>query len=164
MSPSKVGLGFDVHAFEEGRPLVLGGATIPSASGLAGHSDADVLSHAITDALLGAAGLGDLGAMFPSNDQWKDASSVLILREASKAATEAGWTIVNVDATVVAEAPSLAPYRHEITAGVAKALGVSVEAVSIKATSSDGLGFAGRREGMAAMAVVLVERRRSGED
>jgi 2-C-methyl-D-erythritol 2,4-cyclodiphosphate synthase len=164
MKGLRVGLGFDVHAFAEDRPLVLGGVTVPSERGLAGHSDADVLSHAVGDALLGAARLGDLGTMFPGNERWKDASSLALLREAASAANAAGWQVVNVDATVVAEAPVLSPYNKDMTAGVAGALGVSTECVSIKATSSDGLGFTGRREGIAAMAVVLVERPHSGGD
>jgi 2-C-methyl-D-erythritol 2,4-cyclodiphosphate synthase len=160
----RVGFGFDAHAFAEGRPLVLGGAAIPGAPGLGGHSDADVLSHAITDALLGATGLGDLGAMFPGTDRWKDASSLAILSSAGNAAREAGWAVVNVDATVVAQSPSLAPYREEMATGIARALDVTPSAVSVKATSSDGLGFTGRREGIAAMAVVLVHGAGSSGD
>ncbi len=164
MIPAQVGFGFDVHAFQEGRPLVLGGMVIPDAPGLAGHSDADVLTHAVTDALLGAARLGDLGEMFPENERWKDASSLLILRDAARAARDAGWSVVNVDATVVAQAPRLAPHRTEMAVRIADALDVSRGAVSIKATSSDGLGFTGRREGIAAMAVVLIEGRAADRD
>lgn len=158
MKGLRIGLGFDVHAFAEGRPLVLGGAVVPNAQGLAGHSDADVLSHAVTDALLGAAGLGDMGAMFPGTERWRDASSLVMLRKAAIAAQGKGWQVVNVDATVVAEAPVLAPYKKEMAAGVADALGVPIDSVSIKATSSDGLGVTGRREGIAALAVVLIEK------
>ncbi len=163
MTTPRIGLGFDVHAFTENRPLILGGTAIPNAPGLEGHSDADVLSHAIADALLGAADLGDLGAMFPDDDRWKDASSLLILGEAASAARRAGWALVNVDATLLAEAPRLAPYKDEMKANVARALAAPAEAVSIKATTTDGLGFAGRGEGIAAMAVVLVQRPTGGE-
>lgn len=152
----RVGYGFDVHAFDETRPLVLGGVTIPGAPGLAGHSDADVLSHAIADALLGAAGLGDLGSRFPGNDRWRDASSLDILRATAELLATAGVHIVNIDATVIAERPRLAPHRDAMAAGVAGALRVDAAAVSVKATTTDGLGFTGRGEGIAAAAVALV--------
>lgn len=122
------------------------------------------MSHAVTDALLGAVGLGDLGSMFPGTERWKDVSSLVMLREATRAAQEAGWHVVNVDATVVAEIPVLAPHRKDMADGVAGALGVPTGVVSIKATSSDGLGFTGRREGIAAMAIVLIEGGHSGGD
>ena len=154
----RVGLGYDGHAFEEGRPLILGGIEIPGERGLAGHSDADVVSHAIADALLGAARLGDLGTLFPNDARWRGASSLDILAHTAEAVTDAGWTIVNVDATIVAEAPRLAPHREKMIDVVASALGLATSAVWLKATSTDGLGFAGRKEGIAAMAVVLIER------
>ncbi len=154
----RVGIGFDVHAFSADRPLVLGGVTIPDAPGLLGHSDADVLSHAIADALLGAAGLGDLGERFPGDDRWKDGSSVEILQETADALEEAGWKVGNIDATLVAEAPRLVPFRDEMIANVAKALGVTGDVVSVKATTTDRLGFTGRGEGIAALAVVALHK------
>ncbi|HVL64130.1 MAG TPA: 2-C-methyl-D-erythritol 2,4-cyclodiphosphate synthase [Actinomycetota bacterium] len=153
----RVGHGIDVHRFDATRPLVLGGLDIPGAPGLTGHSDADVVSHAIADALLGAAGLGDLGTHFPSDERWRDASSIDILREVTRLLAAAGASIVNVDVTVVAEAPRLAPYRDEMRKRVAGALACDPGLISIKATTTDGIGFTGRREGMAALAVALVE-------
>ena len=154
----RVGQGFDVHAFDADRPLVLGGVEIPGSPGLSGHSDADVLSHAIADALMGAGGLGDLGSMFPPNEKWAGASSLDILVEVEAALRAQGWTISNVDSTVVAESPKLAPFVPEMRRNVAHALGLGLEAVSVKATTTDGLGFTGRGEGMAAHAVALTER------
>ena len=154
---NRVGLGIDSHAFDAARTLVIGGVTIPDSQGLAGHSDADVLSHAVADALLGAAGLGDLGEMFPATEQWRDASSLTILAEAARAVRAEGWRVVNVDATVIAESPRLAPHRDAMRKNVAQALELDPDAVSIKATTTDGLGFTGRNEGIAAMAIVLVE-------
>lgn len=154
----RVGLGYDVHAFDEARDLVLGGVAIPDAPGLSGHSDADVVSHAIADALLGAARLGDLGTLFPNNERWAGASSLEILSHTAKAVSDARWSIVNVDATVVAQTPKLAPYREKMIDVVAASLGLATSAVWIKATTTDGLGFTGRTEGIAAMAVVLIER------
>jgi 2-C-methyl-D-erythritol 2,4-cyclodiphosphate synthase len=156
---TRAGIGFDAHAFEAGgdRPLVIGGVTIPDHPGLAGHSDADVLSHAIADALLGAAALGDLGSLFPSNDRWKDASSLAILEETARLVTQAGYRIVHVDASVVAQAPRLAPYRDAMRANVAAALALPVDDVSVKATTTDGLGFTGRGEGIAALAAATIE-------
>jgi 2-C-methyl-D-erythritol 2,4-cyclodiphosphate synthase len=155
---SRVGLGFDAHAFDAGRPLILGGVEIPDAPGLAGHSDADVVSHAIADALLGAAGLGDLGGSFPPDDNWKDASSLEILRATARQLSGAGWTIQNVDVTVVAERPRVAPHRNEMVQRTAEALGADPSIISIKATTTDGMGFIGRAEGIAALAVASVER------
>lgn len=154
----RAGLGFDAHAFDAGRPLVLGGVEIPDGPGLAGHSDADVVSHAIADALLGAARLGDLGTLFPSDERWRGASSLDILMHTAQAVSDAGWSIVNVDATIVTESPKLAPHREHMIDVVAAALGLATSAVWLKATSTDGLGFTGRSEGIAAMAVVLIER------
>lgn len=153
----RVGLGFDAHAFTEGRDLVLGGARIPHEHGLQGHSDADVLSHAIADAALGAAGLGDLGASFPATDEWKDVSSLRILESTARAVADAGHRIANVDATVIAQAPRLSPHVASMRANVAASLGIDANSVSVKATTTDRMGFTGRGEGIAAMAVVLVE-------
>ncbi len=153
----RVGQGFDAHAFDAGRPLVIGGVTIPDHPGLAGHSDADVLSHAIADALLGAAGLGDLGACFPADDEWQGASSLDILAETVRLLAEAGLRIVNIDATVVAQEPRIAPHRSAMVKAVSGALGLDPGALSVKATSTDGLGFAGRGDGIAAFAIALVQ-------
>ena len=152
----RVGFGFDAHPFDDSRRLVLGGVEIVGSPGLSGHSDADVLSHAIADALLGAGGLGDLGEHFPSDDRWKDASSLEILRSVAAMLEGDGTRVVNVDATVVAQRPPLAPYRQRVIAAVSDALAVDAHDLSIKVTSTDGLGFTGRGEGIAAYAVVLV--------
>ena len=157
MAVTRVGLGVDVHAFGGSGPLVLGGVEIAHDRGLAGHSDADVLSHAVGDALLGAAALGDLGEMFPSVEEWRGASSIDLLRRVAERVAGEGWRIVNVDATVVAAAPRIAPHRSEMSDRLAKALGVETRAVSVKATTTDGLGFTGRAEGVACMAVALIE-------
>jgi 2-C-methyl-D-erythritol 2,4-cyclodiphosphate synthase len=153
----RIGFGFDAHPFDAHRPLLLGGVEIPGSPGLAGHSDADVLSHAIADALLGAAGLGDLGTRFPAEEQWKDASSLLILSETVALLKDHGAAVVNVDATVIAEEPKLGPHSEQIVERVAHALGIERGLVSVKATTTDQMGFTGRREGIAAFAVVLVE-------
>jgi len=153
----RVGQGFDAHAFDAQRPLMLGGVAIPDHPGLVGHSDADVLSHAIADALLGAASLGDLGALFPANDR-RGASSLDILRESAQAVARAGWSVANVDATVIAQSPKLAPHRQEMIRNLAAALAIDGSCVSVKATTTDDLGFIGRSEGMAALAVVLIEQ------
>jgi 2-C-methyl-D-erythritol 2,4-cyclodiphosphate synthase len=158
------GIGFDAHAFQKPggaanlRPLVIGGVTIPGARGLAGHSDADVLSHAVADALLGAASLGDLGSNFPDDERWEGASSLLILEETARLVRAAGYSIEHVDASVVAETPRLSPHRAEMRANVAAALGIAESDVSVKATTTDGLGFAGRGDGIAALAVATIER------
>lgn len=152
----RVGFGFDAHRFDESRRLVLGGVEIPGGPGLAGHSDADVLSHAIADALMGAAGLGDLGTRFPNEVRWKDASSLDILREVVAMLTSVRCEIVNVDATVVAERPRLADHRGEMAVTLAHALGISEDGVSVKATTTDGMGFTGRGDGIAALAIALV--------
>ena len=155
---SRVGLGFDSHAFDPGRPLVLGGVVISGSPGLSGHSDADVLSHAIADALLGAGRLGDLGTMFPADDRWRGASSLDILGVVATALRDEGVRIENVDATVIAQSPRLEPHRAEMGSSIAGALGVAAAEVSVKATTTDGLGFIGRAEGIAALAVALVDR------
>ena len=155
----RVGLGYDIHRVAAGRPLVLGGVRFESEWGLEGHSDADVLSHAIGDALLGAAGLGDLGTHFPPGEpKWKDASSLDLLRRIATLLAQAGATIENVDAMVVAEAPKLALHREAMLANIAGALGIETASVSVKATTNEQLGSLGRREGLAAMAVALVAR------
>jgi 2-C-methyl-D-erythritol 2,4-cyclodiphosphate synthase len=153
-----IGLGVDAHALDPSRTLVLGGVSIPGSPGLAGHSDADVLCHAVADAVLGAARLSDLGTMFPGDERWRDASSLDILTETAIAVRNAGWSISSVDATVLTEAPKLAAYRARMIATIASALDVEHEAVWVKATTTDGLGFVGRGEGITALAVALVER------
>ena len=155
----RIGLGFDAHRFAEGRQLVLAGCEIPSEVGLVGHSDADVASHAIADALLGAAALGDLGEHFPNDERWSDASSLDILREVASLLARAGYKIANVDVTIVGEGPRLAPHRDAMVGALASALGISEEAVSVKATTSDEMGFTGRGEGLAALATALIEAR-----
>ena len=152
----RVGTGFDVHAFDDGGPLIIGGVPVPDSPGLGGHSDADVLSHAVTDALLGAVGLGDLGALYPATDEWRDASSLSILADAVKQARAAGWIVSNVDCTVIAERPKLGAFKDEMAANLARTLDVEPDAVSVKATTTDGLGFTGRGEGIAAQAVVVL--------
>jgi 2-C-methyl-D-erythritol 2,4-cyclodiphosphate synthase len=154
----RIGQGFDAHALGGDGPLVLGGVVIPDAPGLRGHSDADVLAHAIADALLGAAGLGDIGRHFPANDRWRDASSMDILEETRRLVAAEGWSLVNVDATVVAERPKLAPFIEEMRERVATALGTERATIAVKATTTDGLGFTGRGDGIAALAVALIER------
>ena len=157
MDDIRAGTGYDVHAFAEGRPLVLGGVTIPHERGLQGHSDADVLSHAIGDAMLGAAGLGDIGIHFPDTDaRYRGISSLVLLQRIVDALGESGYTISNVDATVVAERPKLSPYVSQMRSRIGKALGLPDDRVSIKATTSERLGFTGREEGIAAHAVVLI--------
>jgi len=155
----RVGLGYDIHRVKAGRPLVLGGVRFTSDWGLEGHSDADVLSHAIGDALLGAAGLGDLGEHFPPGDpRWKGASSLDLLKRIAALLAERDATPVNVDAMIVAEGPKVAPHRAAMCANIAAALGLPAASVSVKATTNETLGAVGRREGLAAMAVALVER------
>ena len=156
----RIGQGYDVHRLVEGRALILGGVTIPHEKGLLGHSDADVLTHAVMDALLGAAALGDIGKLFPDTDPaYAGADSVALLRAVTALLGEKGWRVENVDATVIAQRPKLAPYRETMRQNLAAAMGVDVEAVSIKATTEEGLGFTGSGEGMAAMAVALLGRR-----
>lgn len=153
----RIGQGFDVHAFDPSRPLVLGGVRIPGAPGLAGHSDADVLAHAVVDAILGAAALGDIGTHFPDTDpQWAGAGSLGLLREATRMVREAGHEIANVDATLLLEAPKVAPFIDQMRRNLAESLSVPVEAVSVKATRAEGLGALGRREGAACLAVALL--------
>lgn len=158
--PFRVGQGFDVHALVEGRPLVLGGVTIPHTHGLKGHSDADALLHAITDALLGAAGLGDIGRHFPDTDPaFKGADSRVLLRAAYEKVLQAGWEAVNIDATVHAQAPKIGPHAAAMVANIAHDLRLPHDAVNIKAKTNEGLGYLGRREGIAATVVALLARR-----
>lgn len=155
----RVGYGYDVHRLVEGRRLVLGGIEIEHPVGLEGHSDADVLLHAITDALLGAAALGDIGQHFPdSADEWREADSRVLLQDVVDMVAGAGFRVVNVDATLIAEMPRMAPHVPQIRSSIAAILGVSVDRVSVKATTSEGLGFVGEGLGMAAHAVCLIEK------
>lgn len=154
----RVGFGFDVHRFDASRPLVLGGVRIEGEPGLAGHSDADVVCHAVADAVLGAANLGDIGSHFPDTDaKWKGASSLDILAEVAKLVAGERFTVTSVDATVLLETPKLAPHRDEMRSRIGEALGVAVGRVSVKATTTEGLGTVGRGEGAACMAVALLE-------
>jgi len=155
---NRAGFGFDLHPLVAGRPLVLGGVTVASEAGLDGHSDADVLSHAVAEALLGALALGDLGRHFPDTDpRWRGVSSLLLLEQVVGLVRGRGGVLVNVDATVLAQAPRLAPHLPEMAKRLSGVLGIPVERVSVKAKSPEGLGLVGRREGIAAMAVVSVE-------
>ncbi len=152
------GIGYDVHAFEAGRPLILGGVRIEHKRGLGGHSDGDVLTHAIIDALLGAAALGDIGQHFPADDpRWKDADSIDLLRRAVKLIHAAGHGVVNVDSTVVAAAPTLAPHIESMRFALGEALGIDHGSMSVKATTTDGLGSIGRGDGIAALAIALLD-------
>ncbi len=153
----RVGNGYDVHRLVSGRKLILGGVDIPHATGLDGHSDADVLLHALSDAILGACGAGDLGAHFPDSDKkWKGVSSLLILKEVKKICAGRGYQIVNADTTIVAQQPKLAPHLTAMKMNIAAALGITAGQINIKATTTEKLGFAGREEGIAAYAVVLI--------
>jgi 2-C-methyl-D-erythritol 2,4-cyclodiphosphate synthase len=157
VSEYRVGTGFDAHAFEDGVPLTLGGVPIDHPRGLAGHSDGDVLAHALTDAVLGAAGLGDIGALFPSGDPaLQGADSVELLRQAWTHVRDGGWELVNADVVLIGEEPRLAPHRDAMRERLAAALGVEPARVAVRATTTDGLGFTGRREGLAAQAVALL--------
>jgi 2-C-methyl-D-erythritol 2,4-cyclodiphosphate synthase len=155
----RVGTGFDAHAFEQGAPLVLGGVRIDHPRGMAGHSDGDVLAHALTDAVLGAAGMEDIGALFPSGDPaLEGADSLELLRVAWQHVRDAGWELANADVVLIGEEPRLAPHRDAMRARLADALGVDARRVAVRATTTDGLGFTGRREGLAAQAVALLQR------
>jgi 2-C-methyl-D-erythritol 2,4-cyclodiphosphate synthase len=158
--PFRVGQGYDVHALTPGRKLILGGVEIPHHQGLLGHSDADVLLHAITDAILGAAALGDIGRMFPDSDaQWEGADSRRLLRGAVAEVNAAGWQVGNVDATIIAQAPKIAPHVEAMCANIAADLGIAATAVNIKGKTTERLGFTGRGEGIAAQAVALLVRK-----
>ena len=159
MPEYRVGIGVDAHALEDGVPLVLGGVRIDSPRGLAGHSDGDVIAHALIDAVLGAAGLADIGAFFPSGDpQWQGASSLDLLARAYAATRELGFELVNADCVLVGEEPRLAPHRDAMREALAGALAVPAERIAVRATTTDGLGFTGRGEGLAAQAVALLAR------
>jgi 2-C-methyl-D-erythritol 2,4-cyclodiphosphate synthase len=155
---NRVGLGFDLHPLIAGRPLILGGVTVPSPVGLDGHSDADVLAHAVGEALLGALSLGDLGRHFPDSDpRWRGVSSLLLLDHVMRLVRDRGATLINLDATVLAQAPKLVSHLPEMAKRLADVLGIPVERISVKAKSPEGLGLLGRREGIAAMAVVSLD-------
>ena len=155
----RIGHGYDVHRLVEGRDLILGGVKIEHETGLLGHSDADVLLHAISDALLGAAALGDIGKLFPDNDEkYKGADSLLLLRKVGVHLFSAGYKIVNIDATVIAQAPKLAPHIRAMRVNIARALDLDISDVSVKATTEVGLGFSGEKKGIAAHAVCLIEK------
>ena len=159
MTNLRVGHGYDVHRLATGRALILGGVTVPYDRGLDGHSDADVLVHAVMDALLGAAAAGDIGKLFPDSDEaFRGISSIELLRRVKVHLNSISFAVVNIDATIVAQAPKLSPYREEMRKNIADALGIDVAQVSVKATTEEHLGFTGRGEGIAAHAVVLIER------
>ncbi len=153
----RIGMGYDVHRLAEGRKLILGGVEIPWEKGLLGHSDADVLVHAVMDALLGAAALGDIGQHFPDTDPaYEGADSLQLLQKVGEILEEAGYRVGNVDATVIAQRPKLAPYREQMRKNIAEALGAEASQVSVKATTEEGLGFTGAGEGIAAQAIALL--------
>ena len=160
LPPLRTGLGYDVHAFAPGRKLILGGVDIPHHQGLDGHSDADVLAHAIMDALLGGVRGGDIGKLFPDTDPaYKGADSLKLLERVAQFVRDAGWEIVDVDSVIAAQAPKLSPYRERMRENLAAAMGVPVENVGVKATTTEHLGFEGREEGMSAQAVCMLARR-----
>lgn len=155
----RIGHGYDVHKLVEGRKCIIGGVDIPSPVGLLGHSDADVLLHAISDAILGAAAMGDIGKLFPdTDDKWKGADSLKLLEEVARQVNEKGYRIVNIDSTILAQAPKMAPHIIEMRENIAKACNISVDDVSVKATTEEGLGFTGAKEGIAAHSVCLIEK------
>ena len=155
----RIGQGYDVHRLVENRPLILGGIRIEYEKGLLGHSDADVLTHAIMDALLGGAALGDIGKMFPDTDEkWRGADSLVLAKAVAARLSDNGYRIVNVDSTVVAQAPKLAPYIDTMCQNIAKALGISTDSVSVKATTEEKLGFTGNGDGISAQAIALIEK------
>ena len=159
MTPLRIGHGYDVHQLTEGRKLILGGVEIPYERGLLGHSDADVLTHAVMDALTGAARLGDIGQLFPNTDPaYAGASSLGLLAQGGRLLREKGYAVVNIDATLIAQAPKVGPYKQQMARNLAQALGISPEQVNVKATTEEHLGFTGDGSGMAAHAVVLVEQ------
>ena len=156
----RIGHGYDVHRLVPERALILGGVNIPYEKGLLGHSDADVLTHAVMDALLGAAALGDIGMLFPDNDPaYRGADSLGLLREVRRVLDEAGWSVENIDATILAQAPKLSPYKQQMRENLAAVAGLEVEQVSVKATTEEGLGFTGAGEGIAVHAVALLEKK-----
>lgn len=155
----RIGQGFDVHQLAEGRKLIIGGVELPLHKGLLGHSDADILLHAITDALLGAAGMGDIGHLFPDTDPvFKDADSLELLRQSNEKVKDAGFTINNIDCTILAEQPKMKPYLEAMKDNIAAACGIDKDQINLKATTMEKMGFIGREEGMGAMAVALLEK------
>jgi len=163
MTAFRTGIGYDLHPLVGGRPLVLGGVTVPNLRGLQGHSDGDVLSHAVVDALLGAAGRGDIGRWFPDTDpQYRGANSVELLAAVARALVAEGWQVGNVDASIVAQRPKLLPHLDEMRANLARALGVEADAVNVKATSPEYVGSLGREDAIAAFATALIERPQAG--
>lgn len=155
----RIGHGYDVHKLVEGRKCIIGGVDIPSPVGLLGHSDADVLLHAISDAIMGAAAMGDIGKLFPdTDDKWKGADSLKLLEEVVRQVNEKSYRIVNIDSTILAQAPKMAPHIIEMRENIAKACNISVDDVSVKATTEEGLGFTGAKEGIAAHSVCLIEK------
>ena len=158
MSELRIGLGVDAHAFSDGVPLVLGGVAIESPRGLAGHSDGDVIAHALIDAVLGGAGLGDIGSLFPPGEaEWEGASSLDLLRRAAAQVHEAGWELVNADCVLIGEEPRIAPLREQMRERLAEAVGADADRINVRATTTDKLGFTGRGQGLAAQAVALVK-------
>ena len=158
MSELRVGLGVDAHAFSDDVPLVLGGVAVESPRGLAGHSDGDVIAHALIDALLGGAGLGDIGSLFPPGEpEWEGASSLDLLRRAAAQVRDAGWELVNADCILIGEEPRIAPLREQMRERLAEAVGADREQINVRATTTDKLGFTGRGQGLAAQAVALVK-------
>jgi 2-C-methyl-D-erythritol 2,4-cyclodiphosphate synthase len=156
----RVGIGYDAHQFIAGRPFVLGGVTIEHSKGLLGHSDADALSHAISDAVLGAAALGDMGKYFPDTDlKWKNADSLAMLKECARLAGEQGWVIGNVDSTIICQKPKLAGYLGAMKEKIAVTLGVSADKINVKAKTTEEMGFEGRQEGLSTQAVVLLQKK-----
>lgn len=155
----RIGHGYDVHKLDEGRKLIIGGVEIPYEKGLLGHSDADVLLHAISDALLGAAAMGDIGCLFPDTDEkYKGADSLVLLAKVAEVLKNSGFSVVNIDSTLLAQKPKMRPYINLMRANIANACGISADCVSVKATTEEGLGFTGSGEGMAAHAVCLIEK------
>lgn len=156
----RIGHGYDVHKFVEGRDLIIGGVKIPCEKGLLGHSDADVLLHAISDSLLGAAAMGDIGGMFPDNDpQFLDADSLVLLRKVYERLRDNGYVVINVDATIIAQRPKMKPYIPEMRMSIAAALSTDIENISVKATTEEEMGFTGRGEGISAHCVCLIDKR-----
>lgn len=155
----RIGHGYDVHKLVSGRKCIIGGVDIPHETGLLGHSDADVLLHAVMDALLGAAALGDIGHLFPDNDpKYKGADSLALLHEVGRVLQTNGWVLSNLDATILAQAPKMAPHILQMRQNIADALGISIDQISVKATTEEGLGFTGAKEGIAAHAVCLIDK------
>lgn len=155
----RIGHGYDVHRLVQGRKCIIGGVDIPSDVGLLGHSDADVLLHAISDAILGAAAMGDIGHLFPdTDDKWKGADSLKLLEEVVRQVNDKGYVIANIDSTILAQAPKMAPYTTEMRRNIAKACNIDLDCVSVKATTEEGLGFTGAKEGIAAHSVCLIEK------